>query len=330
MGNTYHNIVLRGAEQAAVIAAVERLRQAAFVTPIIEGHIVVYPEAYQGIWLAARLSRELHGPAFSVAVYDDDVLVYDLFADGVQTDHYDSNPGFGTGRQLPPEGGNAELLCAAFGISPEHAPEIEAILHSSPYTAADGKSTDFELVNQMADYPYLFATERHDGIVEQLALPLELDYATSYQQVERGHVPGAAFSSVADISVNHPSHAPIMKEFLLLNPPLGTDAEAVTLWFQGDDDGEEIISFLGDRDKVRADIADALPETDLDVANWLIAPGNGYTLDFSLGVQERIEAATIYELAETQTASERAETRLRHLSDITGWRVYSTETGAFL
>lgn len=330
MGNTYHNIILRGVEQAAVLAVIEELRQAAFVTPSVEGYIVVYPEAYNGIWLAARLSRELRCPAFSAAVYDDDVFAYDLFVAGVQTDHYNSNPGFGSGRQLPPEGGDGEQLCAAFEISTEFALEISEILHSSPFTNADGESTDFDLVNQLADYPYLFATERHGDMLEQLALPLELGYASGYTQVERGHSPGAAFSSVADISVHHPVSTSVTKEYLLLNPPPGIEAEAVLLWFQGDDDAEEIVSYLGDREKVRSAISDALPETDLSVSNWLVAPGNGYDLDFSLGVDERMEAATIYSSANAPNASERAETRLRHLSDITGWRVYCAETGGFL
>jgi hypothetical protein len=121
-----------------------------------------------------------------------------------------------------------------------------------------------------------------------------------------------------------------LREYFLLNPPPDIDADAVTLWYHGDDDSREIASLIGEREAVRSQIKDALPETDLTITNWLIAPGSGYALDFSLGVPEPIEAATIYVSTENAAALEIAENRLRHLSDITGWRVYSTLTGEFL
>jgi hypothetical protein len=89
MGNTYANVTLVGTTGPEVVAALAG--SPAFVADAGDGCVVVFAEAdeldgfSEGI-TASRLSTALGVPAFEVAVYDDDLLLYQLLAGGEVVD----------------------------------------------------------------------------------------------------------------------------------------------------------------------------------------------------------------------------------------------------
>ena len=85
MGNTYANVTVVGTTGPAVVEALAGAD--AFVADAGDGCVVVFAAADEldgfsaGI-TAGRLSTELGVPALEVAVFDDDLLVYQAFVDG--------------------------------------------------------------------------------------------------------------------------------------------------------------------------------------------------------------------------------------------------------
>jgi hypothetical protein len=157
MGSSYSNITLHGPERERVIAALEQRGRQAYVGPAANGCVVVFDEASEddpelGAALAAELGRELGGVALLVMVYDDDLFLYRLLRGGDEVDRYVSAPGYFEGEDYPPEGGDAALLCGAFGCGSPDA--VERILR------AEGKTGD-----------YFFETQRHADLAELLGLP---------------------------------------------------------------------------------------------------------------------------------------------------------------
>jgi hypothetical protein len=177
MGAFYGNITLKGPSQVAVVEALRGRR--AIVTPKIGDYTVAFDSVcdeqdIDGIqMLTSRLSRELRCPALAAIIHDDDVFAYFLYQEGELTDWYNSSPSyfdFGSADEPdPPEGGNAERLCATFGAG---RPELlEEILRQRP-------SKD----------RYAFQTERHRDLVSALVLP-ECSVGVAFASFERDEYP---------------------------------------------------------------------------------------------------------------------------------------------
>ena len=161
MGNFYTNITLRS-HQARVIEVLEREERTAYVTPTVNGCTIVCDEECDEQdtdvleELAALLSRELSCVTFAVLNHDDDVLIYWLYENGTLSDHYDSAPGYFSGDDDEPSGGDAYRLCRAFGV-PDQVAEVEDVLRTPSFSE---------------DEHYLFAIERHLDLIEALGIPL--------------------------------------------------------------------------------------------------------------------------------------------------------------
>lgn len=159
MGNYYVNFTVRTANQAAVVAALEG--RSAIVTPPQGNYIVVADEESDDQntevirSLAQSLSSRVGAPVLAVLNHDDDILWYCLSRSGVVVDEYDSSPGyFDSSADLsPPAGGNAKILCDAFGSSA--VDRVEETL---------GRAT-------FGDNRYVFAFERHADLATALGLP---------------------------------------------------------------------------------------------------------------------------------------------------------------
>src|SRR5262245_28249420 len=101
MGNFYTNYTLRGPSQQAVAAALSG--RTAIVTPASNGAVVVFDEesdsqdSHAIAQLGAHLSQTLNCPVLAVLNHDDDILFYQLYEGGAQTDQYCSAPGYFSG-----------------------------------------------------------------------------------------------------------------------------------------------------------------------------------------------------------------------------------------
>ena len=176
MGNFYTNYTLRGPSQFAVAAALTG--RTALVTPAEAGCVVVFDEesevqdAEGMAELASTLSRRFRCPVLGIANHDDDILYYQLYEAGALEDEYDSCPNYfdPDAEPLPPAGGDAAKLCAAFAAN--NVAVIESILRRSGWEE-DG---------------YTFEVERHEDLILALGLPL-YGVGAGYLYVSRGELP---------------------------------------------------------------------------------------------------------------------------------------------
>ena len=160
MGNFYTNFTVRGVSQAEVAAAMGSRR--AVIAPPSNSAIVIFDRASEqkeseASELASKLSNDLKQPVFAVMNHDDSVLWYQLSSAGKLLDQYNSCPDYfdymGEGEMAGPKGGNARVLCGAFGC--EHVDYVEQILRKTSF----GKGG------------YAFAFQRHADLLEALNLP---------------------------------------------------------------------------------------------------------------------------------------------------------------
>jgi hypothetical protein len=195
MGNFYTNVTLRGPGQDRVVALLETERRRAYVSPVIDGCVVVFernamemaldPDGFEeedlAAWtgqaapadLGATVTRALGGVALSVMVHDDDVLECHLSRDGEEVDRYNSTPGYFTSGRSAPQGGDAQVLCAAFDAPEGAVDRVEAILRAAHSTEKGG---------------YLFEMDRHRDLTKALGLP-GCAVATGYAYIARGEEP---------------------------------------------------------------------------------------------------------------------------------------------
>lgn len=168
MGNSYTNVTLAGPAQGAVVAALDRCRRQAFVTPTRSGVTVVYDRAADEAGdpaelgdLALTLSRDLSCPALAAAVFDDDALLLGLSLSGAQAGEYLSSGGstLGAGR-----------LARAFGAR-RRLPLLWLVL-ASPRLPL-----------------FLFESTRHRLLLRALGHP-GWAFATGYRYLQRGERPG--------------------------------------------------------------------------------------------------------------------------------------------
>jgi hypothetical protein len=158
MGNFYTNATVRIADQKAVADGLKG--RAALVTPARDGCVVVFDEEADEqdldvlADLGATLSRKFACPVLVVLNHDDDVLWFRLYARGTLIDEYNSAPALfdDDAEAAAPAGGNARVLCDAFGST--RYEEVEAVLRKS--SGDDG---------------YVFAVDRHADLVQVLNLP---------------------------------------------------------------------------------------------------------------------------------------------------------------
>ncbi len=184
MGLFYTNVTLKGPSQDQVVAYLQREKRSAFVSPTIDAITVVYDrecedqdtDALEA--LAANLSREVGCTALAALLHDDDVFWYALYLNGVHADEYNSDPAyFEDSEPEPPSGGDARIVCAAFGAETAEA-AVETILRH--WGGPDEEELD----------EYLMASERHQDLAHALGFPRATwAYSMGYDAIEGGYLP---------------------------------------------------------------------------------------------------------------------------------------------
>jgi hypothetical protein len=181
LGAFYTNITVRAPSPQAVLPLLAGRR--AFVSPGSNGWVTIYDEQCEEgdsdpAEFAAQLSGQIGTLAFLVTVHDDDILYFDVFDQGAQVDEYDSCPNYFSEEDdddgdigfLPPEGGDPELLCRAFGCTDR--PALEEALYTQ-----DQESR-----------LWIFASERHRALAGLLGLPA-FSVGFGYKYLAQGEVP---------------------------------------------------------------------------------------------------------------------------------------------
>lgn len=167
------NITLQGPGQHEVVDYLRAQSAVAYVAPEVKTCTVVFHEDLGGQeLLAAGLSAHFRCPALLVMDYGGTILLYQLYTGGELADAYVSSPheGLETGGEPVPEG-NAEVLCAAFGM--EHkVVTVERILRKPTKPNTD----------------YAYAANRHGELARALGLPL-FAVGAGFNAIEIGELP---------------------------------------------------------------------------------------------------------------------------------------------
>lgn len=174
MGAFYANLTLREPEQGQVVEALKRARRSSIVSPKSGDCLAVFDEQMdhqqEGVLsdLASELSKEFDCVALAVLNHDDDVLWYRLYRSAELLDEYNSSPAYfdPTAGAAPPTGGNAAVLCNAFGKDAA----VEEVQ---------------EILSKWGPVGYIFETDRHRDLVEALGLP-PMTVGTGFRDLQVG------------------------------------------------------------------------------------------------------------------------------------------------
>ncbi len=163
MGLFYTNMTLYRPDRTAVAAGLRRLKRAAFLSPTLDGHTVVFDEAIEEQdteeieQLGQLITKELSCVAMTAVLHDDDVLYLWLFEKGKLRDHYNSCPAYFDDSVSPePSGGDGKAICRAFA-RPDSAKKVEKLLRIDLL-----ESRDSEIPGEQ---------ERHSALAAQLGMP---------------------------------------------------------------------------------------------------------------------------------------------------------------
>lgn len=179
MSGCYSNLVLAGTEPAAVRAALGRTT--AFMTDVIDGGIVVFPENEDATGaIGQNLSKRLGCACLVMHVFEDGIFEYHLFVSGAPRDSYLSMS-----------------LSDYTGETPEGDPTLS--LTGSPDELVSAFSGDPDIVGHVLDPgndEFVFAQDRHQALLIALGLstlPVNCGYRDLDGDTERAtgltHVP---------------------------------------------------------------------------------------------------------------------------------------------
>jgi hypothetical protein len=191
MGMSYSSIAVMGPTQEAIAKYLEIRHYIVHISPTIDGCTVVWEE-FEALMdrlfdLASDLSTHFACPVLGALVHDSDVLYFQLFENGAQTDEYNSHPSFGINEEpRPPTGGDAHRLCTIFGV-PGAETEVERILRHNWWQDQS---------------QYLFAEDRHADLIRAFRLPpfashmgyTDVEDAWDDEQFDRPVTVGESFS----------------------------------------------------------------------------------------------------------------------------------------
>lgn len=155
MGNFYVNHTVLTPDNSALMDGLRSLGRSAFVGKTVDGMTLFFDEESDTQndevirAVGADVTSSLKCPVLAVLNHDDDILCYWLFDSGNVVDEYNSCPGYFSGEDTTPSGGDAHQLAAAFNV-PNSADEIASILKNEEY---------------------VFALERHEALVKLLRIP---------------------------------------------------------------------------------------------------------------------------------------------------------------
>ncbi|MFZ5673403.1 MAG: hypothetical protein ACOZAM_10620 [Pseudomonadota bacterium] len=178
MGNFYVNFVARKTNREEISHLLAG--RDVYISPVLDDVVLIYDrEADAQDWpLIGELGRQWSDCLATVILaslnHDDDILMYCLFENGVEKDSYNSAPDYFENTFTPrgPVGGDAEVLCEAFGS--KNVTAIRAILRR-PDVATD-------------DDGYVFAFDRHRDLMQALGMT-SLAFFAGYRHLEAGDFP---------------------------------------------------------------------------------------------------------------------------------------------
>jgi hypothetical protein len=181
MGLFYTTFTSFGPDNETIVDSLRKMRRDAFVSPTSKGFTVIYDreteeQDFDEIEKFGKtLSKVTNSPVLASVLHDDDVLYLWLFQKGECTDHYNSLPQYFDPDATvsgPPEGGDSEALCKAFGQTGQEM-QLEDLLRANL------------LDNEHPEIPG--ELERHQAMLALLNMPAYAAYVT-YSAIKARYV----------------------------------------------------------------------------------------------------------------------------------------------
>src|SRR5215471_2993726 len=171
MGNWYTNVCIKGSSQAGVVEVLDELGRRTYVTPDVNGWIIVYDQESDKFdlneleSLAKTLSTQLSCTALASFNADDDILWLGAYESGRLTTRYASETKhFEDGNEFPATLEAAEALCRIFE-KPEKQHQVRKILRR-PHSVLGLFAVVFRI-----PFAYLAEVLRHRDLAEALEFP---------------------------------------------------------------------------------------------------------------------------------------------------------------
>lgn len=189
MGNWYTNICIKDSAQDAISSALGELGRRAYVTPEVNGWVIVYDQESDKFdlneleSLTKTLSARLSCTALASFNADDDVLWLGTYENGTLTTRFASERNlFEDGNEFPAIGDVAKVLCRIFE-EPGRERKVRSIL-LRPHSVLG-------LLAVLLRIPFAYLAEvmRHRDLAEALGFP-EGSVGLGYKYVDRGETPG--------------------------------------------------------------------------------------------------------------------------------------------
>jgi len=188
MGNWYTNICVKGVQQSQVVAALGELGRRAYVTPGMNGWIIVYDQETDKFdlneleSLALTISTRLSCTTLASFNADDDVLWLGIYESGKLSARYAlERKHFEDGGEFPLIPEVTEVLCRIFA-SPEMNQPVRRILRRR-----HGVLGFFSTFSRIR-LAYLFEVLRHSDLAEALGIPMA-SVGFGHEYIHRGETP---------------------------------------------------------------------------------------------------------------------------------------------
>jgi len=175
MGNFYHNVTFKNASQEALSSLFRDAGLTAYLSPQTNGAVVaLFPmeEYEQTAESAPDVIARLGSPAIGVTVFDDDVVVFDVF----------SSRGHLFQLAIPVE------VAESFAAPSELPLEIPSLEHATTICDLLLPSGSPARVLDILSKDYVFQFERHADLFDRLQLP-DMAVAWGYEDVETDQFP---------------------------------------------------------------------------------------------------------------------------------------------
>lgn len=167
MGNFYVNFTTRGVTREVIVKYLAVAKRTAYVGPTVAGTTVFFDEksdCQDDAEIKAfgkRTSKNIGAPVLAVLNHDDDLLCYWLFKDGKVIDQYNSCPAyFDDDEEERPSGGDAKVLCKAFGVVAK-ATQVEKVLRREEYVFAFERHKELA---KLLKHPWQYVSMGYDHI----------------------------------------------------------------------------------------------------------------------------------------------------------------------
>ena len=174
MGNFYTNTTIKNIARSSILSLLRRYERECYVSPEFDGFTTIYDIECDELGqralrrLAAMVSETLNADVITFANYDDDILAFKIYEDGIIIADY----------EIKPDHFDSEL-------------ELDLTLEQNAViiTHIFGNNSDcLQTVMEILKQDFCMAIELHEGLLKALCMPT-LSVGYGYNDLSQGDIP---------------------------------------------------------------------------------------------------------------------------------------------